>query len=369
MLARIRFLIAKEFFALWRDPKSRTILIVPPIIQMLIFSFAATQEVKNVRIGILNQDSGLFGRDLSARVAGSPNFSRVIYLESEDAAEKAIDGQQALMVVHLDVEFSRNIAANRPARVQLLLDGRRANAAGLVSSYASEIVARYAAEVAKSRNDPAQLSTVVSRVWFNPNLDSTWSTVPALVAILSTLMGLMITGLSVARERELGTFDQLLVSPLSPTEILIGKSVPALLIGLVEASGMILVGVVAIGVPYRGSLPMLYLSMVVYLLALIGVGLFISSLARTQQQAILYTFMFMVPAMLLSGFASPIGNMPGWLQYLTMANPIRHYMVIMKGLFLKDMPPGEVLRNLFPLVLIALATLTTASFSFRRRLE
>jgi ABC-2 type transport system permease protein len=369
MLTRIRFLIAKEFFAVWRDPKSRTILIIPPLIQMLIFSFAATQEVKNVPIGILNKDNGHFGRDLAARVAGSPNFSRVIYLDSEEAAAAAIDSQRTLMVVHIDVEFSRQIAANRPASVQLLLDGRRANAAGLVASYASEIVARYHGELATARNDPAQVSSVVPRVWFNPNLESTWSTVPALVAILSTLMGLMITGLSVARERELGTFDQLLVSPLSPTEILIGKSVPALLIGLVEATGMVLVGVTAIGVPFRGSVPLLYLSMVVYLLALIGVGLFISSLARTQQQAILYTFMFMVPAMLLSGFASPIGNMPDWLQTLTLANPIRHYMVIMKGLFLKDMPAAEVFRNLLPLVIIASVTLTTASWSFRRRME
>jgi ABC-2 type transport system permease protein len=273
------------------------------------------------------------------------------------------------MVVHIGIDFSREIAAGRPVTVQLLLDGRRANASQLVASYTGEIIARYNAELDVTRRDPPPLSMVVSRVWFNPNLQSTWSTVPALVAILSTLMGLMITGLSVARERELGTFEQLLVSPLSPTEILLGKSLPALLIGVAESTGMVIVGVVAIGVPYRGSIPMLYLSMVIYILALIGIGLFVSSLARTQQQAILYSFMFMVPAMLLSGFASPIGNMPEWLQTLTLVNPIRHFMVIMKGLFLKDMPPVEVLRHLIPLMIIAAVTLTTASWSFRRRME
>ncbi len=369
MFARIRCLIIKEFFAIWRDPKGRMILIVPPMIQMLIFSFAATQEVKNVPIAVLNKDGGNYGRDLAARVAGSPNFSRVTYLRSDRAAAATLDAQQALMIVHIGDEFSRDVAAGRPAQVQLLMDGRRANAANLVASYAREIVARYSAEVATARGDPPLVSTVLSRAWFNPNLNSTWSTVPALVAILSTLMGLMITGLSVARERELGTFDQLLVSPLSPTEILIGKSAPALLIGIVEATGMVVVGVVAIGVPFRGSIPLLYLSMVVYLLALIGIGLFISSLAKTQQQAILYSFMFMVPAMLLSGFASPVGNMPDWLQTVTLANPIRHFMVILKGLFLKDMPADEVFRNLFPLLIIAAVTLTTASWSFRRRLE
>ena len=205
--------------------------------------------------------------------------------------------------------------------------------------------------------------------WFNPNLDPKWSTVPALVAILTTLMGLMITGLSVARERELGTFDQLLVSPLSPTEILVGKSVPALLIGVLEATGMVLVGVVVIGVPFRGSVGLLYLSMVVYLAALIGVGLLVSSLARTQQQAILYSFMFMVPAMLLSGFATPVENMPEWLQAITLANPVRHFMAILKGLFLKGLPASELARMLVPLVAIASVTLTSASWLFRRRME
>jgi ABC-2 type transport system permease protein len=179
----------------------------------------------------------------------------------------------------------------------------------------------------------------------------------------------MVTGLSVARERELGTFDQLLVSPLSPTEILVGKSIPAFLIGLAEATVMILVGTQVLGVPFRGSIALLYLSLVVYLAALIGVGLFVSSLAKTQQQAILYAFMFMVPAILLSGFATPIENMPDWLQTLTEANPVRHLMVILKGLFLKDLSGQEVARHLLPLVLIATSTLTAASWLFRRRME
>ncbi len=358
MFERIRHLIVKEMLAVWRDPKSRAILVVPPIIQMLIFTFAATQEVKNVPIAVLNDDMGVYARDLVERVEGSPNFSRVLRLGSDAEVAPAIDSRRAIMVVHVGLDFSRRIAAGLPAKVQLILDGRRSNAAQIVAGYAGEIVARYGAELAASRRGPPAASEVVSRVWFNPNLDSKWSTVPALVAILSTLLGLMITGLSVARERELGTFDQLLVSPLSPSEILIGKSVPALLIGLVEASGMVLVGVFVIGVPFRGSIALLYLSMVVYLAALIGVGLFISSLARTQQQAILYAFMFMVPAVLLSGFATPIENMPEWLQTLTMANPIRHFMVILKGLFLKNLGAVEVYRGLVPLLLIAAVTLS-----------
>ncbi|HZZ73889.1 MAG TPA: ABC transporter permease [Pirellulales bacterium] len=369
MLARIHFLIVKELLAVWRDPKSRTILIVPPLIQMLIFTFAATQEVKNVPIAVLNLDSGVYARELVERIEGSPNFSRVLHLRAEQEIAPAINQREALMVVQLGQDFSRAVAAGQTAPVQLLLDGRRANAAQIVAEYASEIVARYAAEISTTQARPGAAATVVPRVWFNPNLESRWSTVPALVAILSTLLGLMITGLSVARERELGTFDQLLVSPLSPAEILIGKSVPAVLLGVIEASAMVLVGVFVIGVPFRGSVGLLYLSMLIYLAAAIGVGLFVSSLAKTQQQAILYSFVFMVPAMLLSGFATPIENMPNWLQIITLANPIRHFMVIMKGLFLKDMPASEVALNLIPLTIIAACTLSAANWLFRHRME
>ena len=367
MFDRLRCLVVKELLAVWRDKKTRTILIVPPLIQLLVFTFAATQEVTDVPVAVLNEDAGSYGRDLVARVAGSPNFSKVVYLRSDADVAAAVDSRRALMVVHVGPDFSRKLAAREPAVVQLLLDGRRANAAQLVAGYAGDIVARYDAETAGDR--PPAASTVVSRVWFNPNLDPKWSTVPALVAILTTLMGLMITGLSVAREREVGTFDQLLVSPLSPTEILVGKSVPALLVGVAQATGMVLAGVLIFGVPFRGSVVLLYLTLVVYLLALAGVGLFISSLAKTQQQAILYVFVFMVPAMLLSGFATPVANMPDWLQVVTYANPIRHVMEVLKGLFLKGLPAEEVASRLLPLAVIAAVTLSGASWLFRRRME
>ena len=369
MFLRIRSLVVKELLALVRDPRGRFILIVPPMVQMLVFTFAATQEVKNVPVAVLNKDYGTYARDLVARIEGSPNFSRVVHLRSDAEVAPAIDSRAVLMVVHVGPDFSRDVAAGRPAKVQLLLDGRRSNAAQLVAGYAAEIVARYNAELAADRSGPPPPSEVVPRVWFNPNLEPTWSTVPGLVAILTTLMGVMVTALSVARERELGTFEQLLVSPLSPAEVIVGKTLPALLIGFVEASGMVLVGVLVFRVPLTGSVGLLYLGMVVYLAAVIGVGLFVSSLAKTQQQAILGAFVFMVPAMLLSGFASPVENMPDWLQTLTLANPVRHFMVIAKGVFLKAMPAAEVARNLLPLVLIAAVTLSAASWLFRRRME
>jgi ABC-2 type transport system permease protein len=369
MWLRIRSLILKELLAIWRDPKGRFILLAPPVIEMLIFAYAATQEVKNVPIAVLNRDMGTYARDLVARFEGSPNFREVRHLRAEPDIARAIDSRSVLLVVQIPEDFSRELAAGRPAAVQLILDGRSANAAQILAGYAEQILDKYNAELAQTRSAPLPASALVGRVWFNPNLDALWSTVPSLVAILVALEGLMVTGLSVARERELGTFEQLLVSPLSPAEIIIGKTVPAFLVGLAEGTLMVTVAVLFFRIPLTGSVLLLYTSMSVYLLAVIGIGLFISSLARTQQQAILGTFSCMVPMMLLSGFASPVENMPDWLQAVTLANPVRHFIVIVKGVFLKAMPAADVLHSLWPLLVIGLVTLSAATWLFRRRVE
>ena len=253
--------------------------------------------------------------------------------------------------------------------MQILLDGRRSNAAQIASGYASEIVSRYNEERATYGTGLTPASLVVSRIWFNPNQLTTWNSAPSLVGILTTLMGFVVTALSVARERELGTFEQLLVSPLSPREIIMGKTLPALLVGLTGATVMTVLGVLVLRVPFTGSLPLFYLATIVYLFAVIGLGLFVSSMSKTQQQAILGTVIFMVPSMTLSGFASPIENMPDWLQTATRANPIRYYIVIVKGLFLKDLPPQLVFDNIWPMALIGLVTLSAATLLFRHRIE
>jgi len=376
MLERIVSLIVKELLAIWRDPKSRVILVIPPTVQLFVLAFAATQEVKNISIAVLNQDAGASARDLVARFTGSPQFTSVEFLRGEPEIAPAIDSRRVLMVLSIQADFSRKIAAGEPASAQLIFDGRRSNAAQIVAGYAADIVARYSEEILSDRRAPltalaraAGSSAVTPRIWFNPNLEPLWNTSPALVAIITTLMGLVVTALSVARERELGTFEQLLVSPLSPTEIILGKTVPALLLGVLEASMMVAIVVFVFRVPFWGSAPLLYASMLVYLFSVIGVGLFISSLAKTQQQAVLGAFAFMVPAIMLSGFASPVENMPDWLQTVTLANPVRYYVVIIKGIFLKDMPASVVAENLWPMALIAAATLPTATWLFRRRME
>lgn len=370
MGGRIRALIVKEILAVFRDRRSRFALIVPPLVQLVLFSYAATLDVTNVTVGVLDRDGGAWSAEFVQRLDGATAFSTIFPLRAEAEIAKVIDRREAVAVLHFGPTFSADVAAGRPARIQVILDGRRSNAAQIVLGYLEVIATDLGAEIALARGATiAGEGAVVERAWFNPNLVYRWFTVPSLVGTLTMLVGLIVTGQSVARERELGTFDQLLVSPLRTHEILIGKTVPPLLIGLGHATLFVLAAVFVFGVPLRGSLVLLYLSLVVYLAAVIGVGLFISALAQTQQQAFLGSFLFMAPAVLLSGFAAPIENMPEWLQTGTLANPLRHFLVLAKGLFLKDLPLVEVLHSVVPLVLIAGVTLSVSAWLFTRRLE
>jgi ABC-2 type transport system permease protein len=369
VLGRIRALVVKELLAMLRDPRARFVLIGPPLVQLLVFSYGATLEVKNVDLAALNRDGGRWGTELLRRIDGSPTFRRVILVDNLDELRTAIDGRRVIAAVHIEPSFSRDLEAGRPASVQLLLDGRRSNAAQIVSGYLSTIVDRLGSDVARAPAARIAAEPIAARNWFNPNLDFVWYTAPSLVAVISLLVGLIVTSLSVARERELGTFDQLMVSPLRTHEILIGKAAAPMLIGLAQSTIFVIAAVFVFGVPLRGSLLLLYASLIFYLAAVIGVGLFISALSSTQQQAILGAFLFASPAILLSGFATPVENMPDWLQTATLANPLRHFLVVVKGVFLKGLPAGEILRNTLPLLLIALFTLSVAAWLFRSRTE
>jgi len=373
MWSRLYALVIKELLAIWRDKRSRFVLIGPPIVQLFLFSYAATLEVTNVNIGVIDRDAGRWSAEFVQRVDGASAFGQIRRLANLKSAREAIDNQDVLAVLHFDETFSRDINAGRPAQVQLLLDGRRSNAAQITTGYLSEITADLTAtspvalETEPARN-PAAADPVVVRHWFNPNLKDFWFIVPGLLGTLTLLIVLVVTGQTIARERELGTFDQIMVSPLRVHEILLGKTVPAMIAGLAQATAFIAFAVFFFEVPFRGSLALLYLGTFVYLLAVIGVGLFISSLSQTQQQAFLGAFLFAAPAILLSGFATPIENMPDWLQHFTQINPLRHFLVIVRGVFLRAMPAEDVLANTVPLALIAAFTLTVAGWLFRARM-
>jgi ABC-2 type transport system permease protein len=369
MWQRIIALIWKELLIVWRDKRSRFVLIVPPLTQLFIFAFAATLDVKNVPIGILNLDNGEKGIELVQRFIGSPFFSKIVFLKGVEEIRPFIDSTQGLMVVMLDAQFSRNLDAGKPADIMLILDGRRSNSAQIAAGYTSKIVDQYNDEFTTRANIRQQNSTLVIRNWFNPNLQYYWFNVPSLSGILTLLIGMVITSLSVAREKEIGTFDQLLVSPLTPLEILIGKMIPAIIIGIGEATIVLVVGTLILGVPFRGSIALFYISVFVFVTSIVGIGLFISSIAQTQQQAVLGSWLFMSPAIILSGFATPIENMPTWLQPVTYIIPLRYFLVIAKGLFLKDIPPIVVWDNIWPMALIGMVTLFSAGQFFKRKLE
>jgi ABC-2 type transport system permease protein len=367
--SRLKALVIKELLAVLRDPKGRAILIGPPIVQLLVFSYAATLEVRNVDVMLLNRDNGHWGQELVERIEGSPTFRHIVIADRSEAVREAIDRQTVTAAISIGADFSRNIEAGEPADLQVILDGRRSNASQIVAGYITQIVAALSAETPAGAQEASRTIVTVPRNWFNPNLIFQWFMVPNLIASIALLIGLIVTALSIARERELGTFDQLMVSPLRTHEILIGKLIPPMMIGLFHMTVYILAAIFIFGIPLRGSLVLLYASSLFYLASVAGLGLFISALSMTQQQAILGAFLFMVPAMLLSGFATPIENMPRWLQPITVINPLRYFLVIVKGIFLKDIPLAEVWRQTWPLCAIAVVTLSAASWLFRRRLE
>ena len=360
MLQRLLAIVRKELITMLRDPRARGALILPPIIQLFIFSSAATMEVKNIALAIVDLDRGPYAADVEQRLAGSRSFTRLPRYANVAGARTALD------------------------RAQLLLDGRRSNAAQITAQYVSSVLADEGAPLSGLTGASGALGTatpgagapgttskpnaeVVIDNWFNPNLDYQWFMLPNLVGTLSLGVALMITALSVARERELGTFDQTLVSPATPVEIALGKLLPPLLVASVQATLYLLIVTLLYGVPFRGNLLVFYTAVLTFAEACAGVGLFISSLVRTQQQAFLGAFAVLLPFALLSGFATPIENMPWWLQFLTTINPLAHMLRLMQGLFLKGASVASLAPDLLRLLEIALCTTAAAVLLFRRK--
>lgn len=371
MWTRVSALIFKELLASIQDQETRIVVLILPPLLLLVYVFALTQEVKDVSMVVLNQDKGTLSRDFIARFEGSRTFADLNYVDTHDEVARAIENQVAIMALHIQSDFSKKVTIGEGAKVQLLLDGRRSNTAQILQGYVSGVVADFNAEIAAINGPPSRVqpSVVVARSFFNPNLDTIWSATPGLFAVLISTVGFMVSALSIARERELGTFEQLLVSPLKPLEILIGKTIPSLMIALASASAMLMLCVTVLNVPFEGSVLLLFLAMVMHLASIIGIGLFISALVSTQQQAIIGLFMYMVPAVLLSGYATPIENMPDWLQVLAETNPITHFIVICRGIFLKEAPITVILDHTWPLALIAVVTLSLAAWLFRHKIQ
>jgi ABC-2 type transport system permease protein len=378
MLQRLIAIIRKELITMLRDPRARWTLIVPPTLQLFIFSFAATMEVKNIDLAIVDLDRGPYAADIEQRLRGSPSFTALPFYPSVAAARADFERERVIGVLVLQSGFSTDLAAGRPATVQLLLDGRRSNAAQIAAQYVSLIVSAEGASltgVADAGMASANVSSasatpsaaVVINNWFNPNLEYRWYMMPNLVGMLSLGVALMITALSVARERELGTFDQTLVSPATPVEIALGKLLPPLIVALVQATLYLLIVTLIYRVPFRGNLLVFYAAVLAFAAACAGVGLCVSSLVRTQQQAFLGAFALLLPFSLLSGFATPVENMPWWLQFVTNINPLAHMLRLMQGLFLKGASLSSMTHELERLLEIALCTTVAAVLLFSRK--
>ncbi|MEL0576936.1 ABC transporter permease [Pectobacterium punjabense] len=377
MLHRLWTLIIKELQSLLRDPQTRSILVLPVILQVSLFPFAATLDVTNATIAIYSEDSGPHAVELTQRFAKAKSFSHVLMLHSPQDVAPTLDNQRALLILRFPPQFSRDITNGNSAPLQLILDGRRSNSAQIAANDVQHIVRDYQLALLAAR--PAQSTTnqnnafhnnseLVVRHWYNPNLDYKWFVVPSLIAMIATIGVLIVTALSVAREREQGTLEQLLVSPLSTSQIFIGKAVPALIVATFQATIVLLAGILIFHIPFAGSLLLFYTTMLIYGLSLVGFGLLISSLCSTQQQAFIGVFVFLMPAILLSGYVSPVENMPIWLQHITWINPIRHFTDITKQIYLKDADFSIIWGSLWPLFIITLTTGSAAYAIFRRNI-
>ena len=366
-LRRVMALIKKEFITIWNDPKTKGIIIGLPLMQLLIFANAVTMEVKNIDVVTFDQSKTVESRELLSRFENSPRFRKFYYVDNMSDFKNKLDTQKVQIGLLINNDFSRNIKSGKTASVQVVADGRQTNSASIASGYASQIITQYGAELS-SQSDDAGIKPSV-RNWFNPNLEYKWFILTVILAMLSLVTTLILTSLSIARERELGTFDQLIVSPLSSFEILLGKSIPPLIIAMTLTMVMAGIIIAFFHIPFAGSFILFMISIFISLLAIVGVGLFISAICSTQQQAILSVMTFMMPAVLLAGFISPIEDMPLFLQYLTWLNPVRFFMQLTRGIVLKGMGLEDVIANLIPLVIIASITLTLAGRTFKRKLR
>ncbi|HJA79496.1 ABC transporter permease [uncultured Desulfovibrio sp.] len=365
---RFAAIVRKELLVLLNNRVSRVMLVVPPLMQIVIFGWAATLEVRNVDVAVLRHDAGPLSTEILHRLNGSPTFRHVFPVSDEKALRRAIEEERALLALVFDQDFSRRAAAGEPVSVQVILDGRRSNAAQIAAYYLQIILQEVSALTPRGQAAAIQPRLqLASRCWFNPNLEFQWFFLPNLIGMLSFMLGLVVTGLSVAREREVGTFDQLLVSPATPTEIALAKLMPGCLVGLVHGSIFLLITVFGFGVPFTGSVCLLYAAILVFALASGGVGLMVSSLSATQQQAFLGAFTVGVPCILISGAVTPIINMPPFLQHASQLNPVRHFTMLAQGVFLKDISLSAAVLNLGKIACIALVCVCVAVWMFRRR--
>ena len=375
MWERIKRMLVKEFIEIFRDPRMKAMIFVVPILQLIIFSYAANTDVRHVATAVYDLDNTVSSRELVSRFVNSGYFDVVTHISNDAQERRLLDRGKVLVVLHLDKGFEGDLLGGRSAPFQMIVDGTDSNTAGIVLGYSNTIVHQFSQAILAQRMDrllgvvrqPGQV-VLHTRTWFNENLESRTFFVPGVIALMITLLTLLLTSLAIVREKEIGTMEQIMVTPIRPVEFILGKTVPFALISFVDLALVALVGVFWFDIPVRGSFLLLVFAMSIYLMSALGIGLLISTVSQTQQQAMMTTFFFFMPAVLLSGFMFPIANMPAVVQWLTYLNPMRYAMLILRGIFLKGVGVNILWPQIVALAVMGAATLAVASKRFRKTL-
>ena len=383
MRERLLGIIRKEFRQAFREPRMRSMLFIPPLVQLFVFGFAVNLDVDHATLAWMDGDRSYQSRELLAAFQGSGRFDVVAEPANDREVQQLLDSNRADLVVRVLPGFERDLARGRNTSVQVLINGTNSNTASIVSSYASSIITSFASDVMQARSRDLlaarQLTVPVSfhvpqlkmqsRVWFNSDLLSRNYFVPGIVVNIIMLITLMLTAMAIVREKEIGTMEQLMVTPIRPIELMLGKTLPFALVGLVDTALVVVAALLLFHVPFRGSVLLLFFCAVLFLMTSLGAGIFISTISQTQQQAMMTTFLFFQPCFLLSGFAFPIRNMPDAVQYLTYLNPVRYFMEIVRGLFLKGSGVSVLWPQMVALAIFGVVILTLSSLRFRKRLD
>ena len=374
---RIHHMLVKEFIQTLRDPHTRFTLFVPPIIQMFVFGYAAVLEVKHVHFAVLDRDNSQESREFISRLAGSPYFTLDRYAQHPEELRSGIDRGDILLALRIDAGFARDLLSSRGAQVQVILDSANSNTALVALGYVTQISAKFAQDYQQQRMNLAnpQLATLVPQVelverpWFNENFESRWYFVPGVIGNLMLVMVITLTAFGVVREREIGTLEQVMVTPIRRWEFILGKTLPFFLIGVFDAGLISLVGTFWFGVPFRGSVAVLAAGTMIFLLSSLGVGLFISTISATQQQAMVSSFFFIMPAAILSGFGTPISSMPPFFQKITYLDPLRYYMIVLRSVYLKGVGFAVLWPQLAAMAVFGVALLTISILRFHKSID
>jgi ABC-2 type transport system permease protein len=377
MLARLKQMLIKEFIQVFRDKRTRFVLFGPPIIQMMIFGYAATFEIHHVPTVVLDLDHSQESRDLISRFSSSPYFDVQRELTDYRQLGDLIDRDKATVGLEIDAGFAQNLRKGQTAPLQVIVDATNSNTALIASGYISQIALGFAQDYQKDRIyriSPQMVEEIPSvqlepRPWYNPDLRSRWFFVPGIVGSLTLVLVVTLTAFAVVREREIGTLEQIMVTPIRPAEFILGKTLPFFLIGLFDVSLIATVGTLWFQVPFRGQILVLFAGAILFLLCMLGVGLLISTVSSTQQQAMVTAFFFIMPAITFSGFGFPISTMPQWLQYLTYLSPLRYFLVVLRGTYLKGVGMAILWPQMAAMAGLGTALLTIAILRFHKALD